>query len=380
MKFIHTSDWHLGRQLHGHSLLTDQAHVLNQLVELAQAHRVAAVVIAGDIYDRSIPPSTAVALLDQVVHRLCDELGVKVILIPGNHDGAQRLAFGARQLQQSGLHIIADFEQMCTPVTLREGDLDVNFYGIPYNDPETVRNHFNVPVTSHDEAHELLLDKIADSGQGQGPSVLISHCFIDGAQTSDSERPLSIGGADRVSYQPFLAFDYVALGHLHSPQYKGAEHIRYSGSILKYSVSETRQKKGVTLVEIGPQGLVGHQFLPLSPRRDLRIIEGQLADILDQAKTDPNSNDYIWVRLTDQHALLDPMHKLREVYPNILHMEKSGFLAAGGGSRSARVLARDEMSMFADFYTEVTGTPLSEAQQEAMQALLADLNKQGDEL
>ena len=246
MRFIHTSDWHIGRQFHNVSLLDDQRHVLDQIVHYIEQESVDALVIAGDIYDRSVPPAKAVELLDEYLSLICTVMKVPVILIPGNHDGAQRLRFGAKQLSTAGLHIMGDLKCVDDPVVLSTVDGDVAFYGIPYNDPETVRNLFDASVSSYDDAHTWLVDKINAVKDNTRRNVLISHCFIDGAQESESERPLSIGGADRVSFEPCMDFDYVALGHLHSPQYKGAEHIRYSGSLLKYSFSEQQQNKGVT--------------------------------------------------------------------------------------------------------------------------------------
>jgi exonuclease SbcD len=208
-------------------------------------------------------------------------------------------------------------------------------------------------------------------------SVLISHCFIDGAQESESERPLAIGGADRVSYEPCVDFDYVALGHLHSPQYKGETHIRYSGSILKYSFSEQDQKKGVTLVEIDSDGLKASKHLPLKPLRDMRIIEGEMQTILEQGKVDPNNEDYLLIRLTDRHAILDPMNKLRSVYPNVLHLEKPGMLETGEQQMNRETLKRGELEMFRDFFVQITGQTLNDEQDEAIQQAITELNKQG---
>ena len=221
MKFIHTSDWHIGRQFHNVSLLEDQRHVLTQIVDRLQSEKADALVIAGDIYDRSIPPATAVELLDEVLNKICHELNIPVIMISGNHDSAERLRFGARQLKQAGLHIISDINTITEPVTiLGKSGIAANFYGIPYHDPEQVRHHYDTSVRNHDEAHSFLVDTIKQSiPDSKKINVLISHCFVDGAEESESERPLSIGGADRVSYLPMIDFNYVALGHLHSPQY-----------------------------------------------------------------------------------------------------------------------------------------------------------------
>ena len=374
MKFIHTSDWHIGRQFHNMSLLDDQRHVLEQVIEHIKNQSVDAVIIAGDIYDRSVPPAAAVSLLDEVLNTICTDLGVPVILIPGNHDGAERLRFGSNQLSQAGLHIIGDLNQITQPVILNKNGYDVSFYGIPYNDPESVRNHFSVDVSSHDEAHQFLVEQINAVKTDTAINVLISHCFIDGAEASESERPLSIGGADRVSVESFKAFDYVALGHLHNPQYKGTEHIRYSGSILKYSFSEQRQQKGVTLVELNDRGVQSFTQLPLTPLRDMRILEGDLETLLKHGLTDPNHQDYLLIRLTDQSALLDPMSKLRQVYENVLHIEKTWLQDSGTLQANREKLKRGELEMFQDFFKQISGNDLTTEQQTAIKNIITTIS------
>ena len=374
MKFLHTSDWHIGRQFHGISLLDDQRHVLDQIIEHIKNESVDAVIIAGDIYDRSVPPANAVSLLDDVLNTICTELGVPVVLIPGNHDGAERLRFGSKQLSQAGLHIIGELNQITQPVMLSKAGCEVSFYGIPYNDPETVRNHFGADVSSHDEAHQFLVEQINTVKLDGAINVLISHCFIDGAEESDSERPLSIGGADRVGFQSVTGFDYVALGHLHNPQYKGEDHIRYSGSILKYSFSEQRQQKGVTLIEMNSTGLQSIKHLPLKPLRDMRILEGDLESLLEQGRFDPNNKDYLLIRLTDQTSILDPMGKLRQVYENVLHIEKTWLQESGGLQVNSARLKRGELEMFTDFFEQVSGIPLNEDQHEAIKTIITNIS------
>ncbi len=374
MKFIHTSDWHIGRQFHNVSLLDDQRHVLEQVIEHIKNESVDAVIIAGDIYDRSVPPAAAVSLLDEVLNTICSDLGIPVILIPGNHDGAERLRFGSNQLSQAGLHIIGDLNQITQPVVLNKNGFDVSFYGIPYNDPESVRNHFSIDVSSHDEAHQFLVEQINAVKTDTAINVLISHCFIDGAEASESERPLSIGGADRVSVESFKAFNYVALGHLHNPQHKGAEHIRYSGSILKYSFSEQRQQKGVTLVEMNEDGVKSTTHLPLTPLRDMRILEGDLETLLKQGSTDPNNQDYLLIRLTDQSAILDPMSKLRQVYENVLHIEKTWLQDSGSLQVNREKLKRGELEMFQDFFKQISGNDLTTEQQTAIKNIITTIS------
>lgn len=376
MKFLHTSDWHLGRQFHNVSLLDDQKAVLAQLIEYQQSNTVDALVIAGDIYDRSVPPTAAIELMNEFVRQVCNELKLPIILIPGNHDGAQRLGFGSSQMKGAGLHIISNFEEMLEPVVLNTDVGEVAFYGMPYNDPELVRHHFGQSVSTHDDAHRLLSEKIKSQFKPDQKNVLISHCFVDGAIESESERPLSIGGSDRVSHEHFVDFDYVALGHLHQPQKKGEDYIRYSGSLMKYSFSEQHQKKGMTLVELNEQGFVSATHIDLTAPHQMRIIEGELDEVIAAGKTDPNNHDYLLVRLLDKHAILNPMEKLRAVYPNVLHIEKPGMLVGIEQEMAQAKLARSEVDMFKDFFLEAQNSELSEDQNHAITDIIKQLVKQ----
>ncbi|HCG6761888.1 exonuclease SbcCD subunit D [Vibrio parahaemolyticus] len=377
MKFIHTSDWHLGRQFHNVSLLEDQQAVLEQLIQYIENNPVDAVIVAGDVYDRSVPPTIAIELLNRVVKRICGELNTPMILISGNHDGAERLGFGSEQMKRSGLHIISNFEDMLTPVVIEtKAAGHVAFYGMPYNAPEQVRYVYKEPVSTHDEAHKLIAEKITEQFQSEYRNILISHCFVDGAIESESERPLSIGGSDRVSHEHFLNFDYVALGHLHQPQKKGEEYIRYSGSLMKYSFGEQNQKKGFTLVEIGKDGFIGAEHIELTAPHEMRIVEGELEQILEWGKTDPKNEDYLLVRLMDKHAILNPMEKLRTVYPNVLHLEKPGMLIGVEREMAQAKLARSEIDMFKDFFAEAQDSELSNEQEQAISDIIKQLSQQ----
>ncbi|HBQ05893.1 MAG TPA: exonuclease sbcCD subunit D [Halomonas sp.] len=377
MRLLHTADWHLGRLFHNLSLLDDQRHVLQQLLEIIDREQVDAVLVAGDIYDRSVPPAAAVTLLDEILGELCEKRGLPVVMISGNHDGAERLGFGARHLRQAGLHILTDLATCDQPVTLTIGDDTVDVFGIPYADPEYVRSAFGVDVRDFDSAHRYLLERIEAQRQPGRPTLLMSHCFVDGGTASDSERPLTLGGAESVAWEPMQSFDYVALGHLHGPQVRGGEHIRYSGSLLKYSFSEATQRKGVTLVEVGSEGVTQIAHHPLLPRRDVRVLEGELDQLLAQGATDPHADDYLLVHLTDRHAILDPMGKLRAVYPNVLHLEKPGMLEAKGRQQLDRErLAFSALDMFSDFFAQTSGEPMSDAQARAMGELITTLSRE----
>ena len=240
MKFIHTADWHLGRQLSGVSLLEDQRHVLNQFLALVESEKPDAVVVAGDLYDRSVPPSDAVALLDEVLRQLVLELGTPTILIGGNHDGPQRLSFGASFLEKAGLHLRTGLERVDDPITLEDAHGTVDFYAVPYAEPAEVRNAFpEAEAHTHEAAMGFLVGRIAMARKQRGNrSVLIGHAFVAGGEESESERPLSVGGAGTIPASLFSSFNYTALGHLHRTQTMGEKKtVRYTGSPLKYSFS-----------------------------------------------------------------------------------------------------------------------------------------------
>lgn len=380
MRLLHTADWHLGRLFHNVSLLDEQRHVLDQLIEIVDREAVDAVLIAGDIYDRSVPPASAIKLLDEVLVALCQARGVPVVMISGNHDGAERLGFGARHLRQAGLHILTDLSAFDVPVTLSVDGCEVDIFGIPYADPESVRSLFKVDARDFDAAHRYLVERIEHARRPKRPTVLMSHCFVAGASASDSERPLSLGGAESVAWEPMQGFDYVALGHLHGPQQRGSEHVRYSGSPLKYSFSEVSQRKGVTLVDITPEGVTAIRHFDLHPRHEVRLLEGELDALIEEAVNDPAPEDYLLVRLTDRHALLDPMGKLRAVYPNVLHLERPGMFAAQGASALERQrLKIDPLAICHDFFEQVGGEPLNEAQSDALGQLLTSLTRHREE-
>jgi exonuclease SbcD len=374
MRFLHTSDWHLGRLFHNVSLLDDQTYILQQIIAYATSHAVDAVLIAGDIFDRAVPPSAAVALLDETLHTLTQTYNIPVILISGNHDSAERLGFGARLLANQNLHILHNLKTCDQPVIIHtKNNKSAAIYGIPYHTPEHIRALFNETIKSFDQAHTFLVNQIKLDNKNTDYTLLMSHCFVDGASECESERPLAIGGADRVNYAPMLPFDYVALGHLHGQQKRGAEHIRYSGSPLKYSFSESHHNKSVTLIELDVA--VNISQLPLKPLRNVRTIEGELQNIIAAGLSDPHNDDYIAVTLTDKHAILDAMGKLRAVYPNVLQLEKT-FLQNHHASTQKRAnLQHGELAMFDDFFNEITGELLSDRQKQAMEALLNDLSK-----
>lgn len=381
MRMLHTSDWHLGRIFHGVHLTDDQAHILDQFVQLVGYARPDVILIAGDVYDRSIPPTEAVKLLDDLFSRILLDTGVPIILIAGNHDSPERLAFGSSLLARQGLHIVGQVGQSPEPIVIPDDHGPVYFCPIPYTEPAVVRERLASPEAADHHRAMLRLVQQATSPVPRGArTVALAHAFVAGSLGSDSERPLSVGGSGSVEASCFQPFHYTALGHLHRPQSPGGT-IHYPGSLLKYSFAESDHQKSVTLVELDGAGRTALELVPLSPRRDVRCLEGFLSEVLAGPVSGESKEDYLMITLKDTGAILDAIGKLREVYPNVLHIERPHLLAGGelrGPAGDHRRLG--ELDLFTSFFEQVTGDPLNEEQTRAFTATLEGLYRQEREV
>lgn len=378
MRFIHTADWHLGRIFHGVHLTDDQAYILEQFIKLVEDVKPDAVLIAGDIYDRSVPPHEAVQLLDEVLYRIIMDCRVPVLIIAGNHDSSQRLGFGHRLLARQGLYITGQPDTGFAPVIIEDAHGPVYFCPVPYADPPVVRELLGLQdVQEHDRAMAALIGRWTSRVPPGARKVALAHAFVAGGEGSESERPLSIGGTDKVSAAHFQNFNYAALGHLHKSQSAGGEHIRYAGSLMKYSFSEAAHKKSVTLVEMDAAGDIRWEPFPLCPRRDVRCWDGYLSDLLAGPPDGAGKEDYIMVTLRDSGAILDVIGKLREVYPHVLHIERP-YLTLGGDLRGPGGDHRrlSEMDLFSSFFRQVAGEELSPEQQKALAETVEDIYRQ----
>lgn len=361
MRILHTGDWHIGKLVHGLHMTEDQEHILKELIELLKIEKVDVLIIAGDVYDRSIPPTEAVELLDDVLSKVVLDLGIKVIMISGNHDSPDRLDFGSKLLRDRGLHIMGKLQKRIEPVILEDEYGEVHFYPIPFSEPAVVKAlHHKDEVTNHDTAMKTVLAPITNELDQNIRNICISHAFVVGTEepeTSESERPLSIGGSEYVSAEYYHPFDYVALGHLHRPQRVSKESIRYAGSLLKYSFSEAKQKKSVTLIELMEKGKITIDHRVLKPRRDLRVVEGELEDLMNrEVYSLGNREDYIHAILTDKGTLYEPMQKLRSVYPNMLQLERVRMdLSGSDGDQVVDMKGKNPAELFLEFYQKVTG-------------------------
>lgn len=381
MRFIHTADWHLGRSFYSTSLVEDQAYVLDQLISLARDSKPDLILISGDVYDRAVPPTDAVKLLDDTLSRLILDIGVPTILIAGNHDSPQRLQFGARLMESLRLYIFAAMSTQLNFHQFYDEEGPVAFYAMPYAEPSIVRQYWaDKPIDRHQDVITAWTALIRRNHPSGARSVLVAHAFVSGGEQSESERPLSVGGSDSVAANCFDGFDYVALGHLHRRQTLGNGKIHYSGSLLKYSFSEATHLKAVNIVELGAAGHCKIESALLTPKRDLRCIEGTLDNLLNRSGDHGSREDFIRATLLDKGALLDPLRRLREVYPNII--TERPFLAKEsgieGGGRDHRKM--DVVSLFGDFFSQVTGEPLSDEQRSVFAVVVDNLRQEEREV
>ncbi len=364
MRFIHTADWHLGRSFYNTSLIEDQAYALNQLIDLAKDAKPDLLIIAGDIYDRAIPSTDAVELLDDTLFRMIHDIKITVLLIAGNHDSPQRLQFGARLLEHLKLHVFGTLPERNNFIQMYDEAGPVCFYAMPYAEPSIIRQHLkDDQITNHDTGIRAWANLVRGIHSPIARSVIVTHAFVSGGEACDSERPLSVGSAGTVDVTCFEGFHYAALGHLHRPQSLANDQIHYSGSLLKYSFSEASHSKSVNLVDMDALGQCRVERIPLTARRDVRCVDGLIAEILSGKANNGNRNDFVKIRLSDRGAILDAMGKLREVYPNVMEIERAAFMVEPS-HQSNRVdyTKSDVTSLFAAFYLEVTGEALTDEQ------------------
>ncbi len=361
MRILHTSDWHLGRSFHREGMLTHQAAYVDHLLAVVEQERVDLVVVAGDIYDRALPHVDAVRLADDALARLAASRA-QVVLTSGNHDSAQRLGFSSRLIDAAGVFIRTDAGSVGTPVLLGDEHGTVAVYGIPYLDPDAVREPWGLAARSHEAALTEAMRRVrADLERRNARSVVLAHAFVAGAEPSDSERDISVGGVSLVPTSTFAGIDYTALGHLHG-RHTLTESVRYSGSPLAYSFSEADQVKGSWLVDLGADGLSGAEFVPAPVPRPLARIRGTLDDLLADPELARHETAWVQATLTDDLRPLRAMDRLRARFPHTLVL---GFEPVGGDQHSvplARTQGRSDHAISLDFIAAMRGTPATEAE------------------
>ena len=398
MRFLHTADWHLGRIFYGQYLTDDQAHVLeNQFFSILKDEKIDGILLAGDIFDRAVPPIEAIELWDSIITRLAMDYKVPLFVVSGNHDGAERLEVGRSMLSRSGIHIWGSPHHALQPFEFEGVDGKVAICPMPFSEPRRIGDALGLgaivskPVDidmsedslfsyvetdeqepaslnlhNYDQMYQAWSDYLFNQVPKGMRSIAISHAFVMGGDVGGSERTLSIGGSEQVSPQVFKDFQYTALGHLHGPQRMGADYIRYSGSPLKYSFDEHTQKKSFTIIDMNAKGNVDISTIPVEAKRDVVILEGYFEDLLNnkelQAK---HKDDYVQARLLDTMPIMDGMAKLRQVYHRCMTIDLVGRVAAPIADMGDAVFKElNERELFNQFAESVWKEPLTEREQQ----------------
>lgn len=371
MKLIHLSDLHLGKRVNEYSMLEDQEYILKKIINIIDDEKPDGVIIAGDIYDKSIPSAEAVQLFDEFLVRLADRK-IRVFVISGNHDSPERIAFGSRLMDVSGIHMSPVYDGNVLPISLEDEYGKVNIYMLPFLKPAHVRRFYeDEDINSYTDAIRCAVSKMNIDSANR--NILVTHQFVTGATRSESEE-ISVGGADNVDASVFESFDYVALGHIHSPQNCGSEKVRYSGTPLKYSLSEARDQKSVTVVELGAKGNLCIRAVNLVPQHDLVELKGTYAELTLKSFYENTTwqEDYTHLTLTDEEDIPDAIGKLRTVYHHLMKLDydnkRTRMSMEINGATD--VETKSPLELFSDFYELQNNQPMTGEQSSYMRDLI----------
>ena len=376
MKFVHLSDLHLGKRLNGFSMLEDQEYILDQILQIIDSEQPNAVLIAGDIYDKPIPPAPAVQLFDRFLCQLADRQ-LLVFAISGNHDSPERIAFGAHLMDRSGIHLSPVYDGNISPITLTDKNGPVNIYLLPFVKPAHLRRFFpEKEIVSYTDALRVAVEQMSiDTTQR---NLLVTHQFVTGALRCDSEE-ISVGGSDNVDAAVFADFDYVALGHIHNPQNIGSPAIRYCGTPLKYSFSEIRHEKSVTIAELKEKGSLTVHQEPLKPLHDMREIRGSYEElVLRENYQGTDLEDYLHVILTDENDIPDVIGRLRSIYPNIMKLDYDNQRTRRNQElmKEEAAVEQSPMELLGQFFSQQNNQEMSPEQTEYARTLMETIRKE----
>lgn len=364
MKFVHLSDLHLGKRVNGYSMIEDQKYILLKILNVIDEQKAEAVVIAGDVYDKPIPPTEAVQLFDDFLFRLV-ERNLQILVISGNHDSPERIAFGSRFMDKSGVHMSQVYNGKNDLLELKDKYGKVNFYMLPFVKPSNVRRFFeDVEINTYTDAVRVAVSHMNVNKKAR--NVIITHQFVTGAQRSESET-IAVGGTDNVDSYVFDDFDYVALGHIHGPQNVGKNTVRYCGTPLKYSFSEISHKKSVTVVEMKEKGNVKVSTVELTPKLDMREIRGTYEELTFKKNYEnTNTEDYLHIILTDEEDVADAVAKLRCVYPNLMKLDYDNTRTRNSFAltQAEETEKKTDTELLSEFFEKQNGKPLSNEQLE----------------
>lgn len=371
MTLLHIADLHLGKRVNDFPMLDDQRHILDDILRIAEEERVCGVLIAGDVYDKPVPPTGAVELFDDFLTQLC-RLGTAVFVISGNHDSAERIAFGGRLLEKSGVHVSHAYNGEVSPITVTDGDTEADIFLLPFIKPAHVNRCFGEgTVASYSDA---VAKAVAEMPASDGRiNILVTHQFVTGGVSCDSEE-LSVGGSDNVDAAVFAPFDYVALGHLHGAQSIGRETVRYSGTPLKYSFSEVAHNKSVTLIDIAAKDDIRVRTRPLSPLRDMFEIKGDYLTVTARSfyEDTPYRDSYMRVTLTDEDDIPDAIGKLRAIYPFIMKLDYDNRRTRENAAvfDSSHVREKRPIELFEELFLQQNNAPMDDAQRAFAEKLI----------
>ncbi len=370
MKIIHLSDLHLGKRVNEFSMMQEQENAIEQIIKITRDEKPDAVIIAGDVYDKSQPSAEAVRLFDRLICGLSD-ICAHVFVISGNHDSAERIAFGGRIMERGGVHLSPVYDGKTEPHTLRDEYGEVDFFMLPFIKPSHVRAVFEDPdISSYTDAVRCAVEAMRVRPDHR--SVLITHQFVTGAGTCDSEE-ISVGGSDNVDASVFEPFDYVALGHIHGPQHIGRETIRYCGTPLKYSFSEENHKKSVTIVELKEKGDARISTVPIVPIHDMRSIKGKYDELMSREFYEgTRKDDYLRVTLTDERDIPNAVSRLRTVYPNIMRLDYDNSRSRAGAAelKAAEAELRTPAELFAELFKKQNNKEMTDEQKEILGGMI----------
>lgn len=378
MKLIHLSDLHLGKRVSEFPMLEDQRYILEEILRIIDGERPDAVLIAGDIYDKPVPPAEAVGLFDDFLVRLARR-ETQVFIISGNHDSPERIAFGARLMDRSGIHLSPVYDGHVEPVALEDEHGTVNIYMLPFLKPAHVRRFF--PEEEIDSYTDALRTAVrAMEIDPAARNVLVTHQFVTGAARCDSE-DISVGGTDNVDVTAFDGFDYVALGHIHNPQQVVRETVRYCGTPLKYSFSEVGHEKSVTVAELGEKGDISIRTAPLIPLRDMKELRGSYEDLTRRSFYENTTwrEDYTHITLTDEEDIPDAVGKLRVIYRNLMKLDYDNRRTRSGGEilGSGQVEKKSPLELFSELYEKQNNQPMTEEQRAFAAGLIGTIWEDG---
>lgn len=370
MKIMHLSDLHIGKKVNEYSMLQDQIYILKEILQIIDDEKVETVIIAGDVYDRSLPPNDSLGLFDEFLYQLSSR-NVNVFVISGNHDSPERISYCGRMMTENKIFLSPVYDGNVKSITLNDDYGEVNFYLLPFVRPADIRRYFpDENIENYTDAVKVAIDNMNVDFNER--NILVTHQFVTGAELSESE-DIIVGGTDNVSGEVFDGFDYVALGHIHREQTVGKDNIRYCGTPLKYSFSEAKHIKSVTILDFNDKGNIEYSKIPLTPFRDMREIRGTYYELtLKSSYESTNTEDYLHITLTDEEDIPDAIGKLRSIYPNIMKLDYDNLRTRGSGTVDAieNIESKSPFELFADLFKQQNNQDMSEEQEEIMRNLI----------